>query len=57
VGQGKCFCGEKCSVEIKILHQEEKGESDEKVDSATDYDHIIELEQWACGGTASIRLE
>jgi hypothetical protein len=45
------------SVEIKILHQEEKGESDEKVDSPIDYDHISELEQRACGGTASIRLE
>jgi hypothetical protein len=51
------FAARTCSVEIKILHQEEKGESDEKVDSATDYDHISELEQRACGGTASIRLE
>jgi hypothetical protein len=46
-----------CSVEIKILHQEEKGESDEKVDSPTDYDRISELEQSACGGAASSGLE
>jgi hypothetical protein len=45
VGQGKCFCGEKCSVEIKILHQEEKGESDEKVDSpVSNYDRISDFE-------------
>ena len=51
------FAARTCSVEIKILHQEEKGESDEKVDSATDYDHISEHEQWACGGAASIGFE
>jgi hypothetical protein len=51
------FAARTCSVEIEILHQEEKGKSDEKVDSPTDYDRISELEQSTCGGAASSGLE